>query len=121
MTTYTMNGHSQSATKMAVGGFVGLADDQAKRSRPPRLSAAALPERFSCLESPEPRAQLQAALKRIDTLLQENAALRDTVFLLSQSLSAPHSLIHKDESACRPDRVRLRLLHDFHGCMEQLR
>lgn len=99
-------------------GIVGNQTAQFKRARR-RLQA--LPERFSCLESPEPRIQLQEALKQIDTLLHRNMHLLETVFLLSEALSDAHSLIHNDASISWPDRDKLRLSDDFHGYMKQLR
>lgn len=121
MTTYTMNGHRHSTIKVQPEILMGIVENQAAQFTRERWRLRAQPEKFNCLENPEPRVQLQEALKQIDALVQRNMQLLDTVLLLSQALNDAHSLIYKDESIGWSERVKLRLSHDFHGCMEQMR
>lgn len=120
MTTYTMNGHRHSTMQIQPEILMGIAVNQVARVSRARWRLRALPEKFRCLESPEPRVQLQAALKQIETLLQRNTLLLETIFLLGQALGDAHLLIHSDVSVGWTDRDKLLLSADFHRCMEQL-
>lgn len=121
MTTYTMNGHRHPTIQIQPEILIGIVGNQAAQFRRVQWRMRAMPEKFSCLENPNPQAQLQEALKQIEDLLQRNMELLETVFLLSQALSDAHSLVRKDDSIHRSDRDKLRLSHDFHGYMKQLR
>lgn len=116
MTTYTMNGHRHSTTQIQPEILMGIVGNQVAQFTRAQWRLRTLPERFSCLESPEPQAQLQAALKQIEDLLRKNTQLLKTVFLLSQALGDAHSLIHNDGSTGWSDRDKLQLSHDFRGC-----
>ena len=73
------------------------------------------PERFRCLESADPKVQLQAALAQIETLLKRNRELIETVVLLSQALDEAHSLNRMDQPVSQADRNRgqwLQLAYD---------
>lgn len=99
---------------------MGIAVNQVARVSRARWRLRSLPEKYRCLESPEPRVQLQAALKQIEALLHRNMQLLETVFLLNQALGDAHSLIHNDSSIGWTDRDKLLLSADFYRCMEQL-
>lgn len=121
MTTYTMNGHKHSTRQIQPEILMGIVGKQVAQFTRARWRSGTRPERFSCLESADPRIQLQTALSQIDDLLHKNSQLLETVLLLGQALNDAHSLIRTDESISQPDRERLRLSHDFHACMKQLR
>lgn len=120
MTTYTMNGHKHSTSQVQPEIVMGIIGNQVARFTRARRHLEAMPERFSCLESPDPQIQLQEALTQIDQLLQKNTKLLETVLLLGQALKDAHALIKADGSVGQSDLGRLRLSHDFHGYMEQL-
>lgn len=121
MTTYTMNGHRHSTQQIQPEILLGIVGNQVAQFTRARWRSETRPERFSCLESADPQIQLQTALAQIDDLLQKNTKLLETVLLLSQTLNDAHSLIQTDESIGQSDRDKLRLSHDFHGCMKHLR
>lgn len=98
MTTYTMNGHRHSTMRIQPEILMGVAGNQVAQITRARWRLRVPPEKFSCLESSEPRVQIQAALKQIEALLQKNTQLLETVFLLNQALSDAHILIHKNQS-----------------------
>lgn len=120
MTTYTMNGHEHSTTQIQPEILMGIVGNQVAQITRAHWRLQARSEKFSCLEDSDPQAQMQAALKQIETLLQQNTQLLDTVFLLNQALNDVHSLIHNDAPDSRLNQDRLRLSHDLHGCMERL-
>lgn len=120
MTTYTMNGHKHSITQVQPEILMGMAGNQIAQITRAQWRLQAKPEKFSCLEDSEPQNQMQAALKQIETLLQQNTQLLETVFLLNQALNDVHSLIHNDEPDSPLDQDRLQLSHDLHGCIERL-
>lgn len=120
MTTYTMNGHKHSTTQVQPEILMGIVGNQVAQITRAQWRLEMRPEKFSCLEDSEPKAQMQAALKQIETLLQQNTQLLDTVFLLNQALSDVHTLIHNDAPDSQLNQDRLRLSHDLHGCMARL-
>lgn len=120
MTTYTMNGHRHPTMQIQPEILMGMVGNQTARFKRVQSRLRTSPEKFSCLESPDPRIQLQEALKQIEALLQRNVQLLETVFLLSQALSDAHSLIRTDVSIRWSDRDRLRLSNDFNTYIEQL-
>lgn len=115
-----MNGHKHSTMQIQPYILMGMVRNHVAQSMRARWRLQALPEQFICLESSEPRVQLQEALKQIESLLQRNLQLLETTFLLSQALCDAHSLIHKDGSIGWSDRDQLRLLDDFHAYMKRL-
>lgn len=121
MTTYTMNGHKHSTTLVQPEILMGIVGNQVAQITRAQWRLRERPAKFSCLKESEPQAQMQAALKQIESLLQQNTQLLRTVFVLNQALNDAHSLIQSDESNTRLDRDRLRLSHDLHGCMDRLR
>lgn len=118
MTSYTMNGHRHSKAQIEPQILLGMVGNQAARIARAQWRLRATPEKFSCLDSSEPHIQLQTALKQIETLLQRNTQLLETVLLLGQALGDAHLLIHKDASIAASSRENLRLSQDFHDCME---
>ena len=120
MTTYTLNGHRHSTMQLQPEILKGIVANQVAQCTRARWRLRALPEQFSCLESTEPRVQLQGALKQIEALLQRNSQLLETVCLLGRALGDAHSLIYKDASIRQSDRNKLRLSHDFHEYTQQL-
>lgn len=121
MTTYTMNGHKLPTRQVQPEILEGAAWNQVAKITRAQWRLQSQPEKYSCLESPDPRDQLQAALKQIETLLQENTQLVKTVLLLDHALSDALSLIHADETIDRSEGRTLRLSDDLQRCMEQLR
>jgi len=69
-----------------------------------RWQLRTLPERFRCLESADPKMQLQAALTQIEDLLQRNRKLLETVLLLSQALDDTYSINSAEHGAVYPTR-----------------
>lgn len=112
MTTYTMNGQQHPTMQIQPDILAGMAGNLAAQLRRSRRRLRALPEQFSCLDSPDPRVQLQEALKQIEFLLQENSQLVETVYLLGRALKNAHSLIHNDVSMGQSERDKLQLSHD---------
>lgn len=120
MTTYTMNGHSHSTMQIQPEILMGIVGNQAAQFTRAQWRMRTQPEKFNCLENPDPGVQLQEALKQIETLLRRNVLLMETVFLLNQALGDAHALIHKDASIGQSDRDKLSLSHDYKGYMERL-
>lgn len=120
MTTYTMNGHRHSTAEVQPEILMGIVGNRVAQIARAQWRLQTRSEKFSCLDSADPQIQLQAALAQIETLLQRNAQLLETVFLLNQALNDTHSLIYNDESSDRQERDKLQLSHDFHGCIEAL-
>lgn len=115
MTTYTMNGHRHSTSELQPRILMGIVGNQVAQFARARWRLRALPEKFRCLESAEPEVQVQAALKQIESLLQKNAQLLETVFLLNQALTCAHSRFESDQSITRPTRGMLRIPHESNG------
>ena len=109
MMSYTMNGHQHPSEQVQPEILVGMVGNLAAQFTRARGRLRALPEQFSCLDSPEPRVQLQNALKQIEVLLENNSQLLETVYLLGQALADAHALIHKDASICQSDLDKLQL------------
>lgn len=120
MTTYTMNGHQHSTRQIQPEILMGIARNQVARLTRARSRAGASPERFSCLESADPRIQLQEALTQIESLLERNTQLLETVLLLGQALNEAHSLLHRDGSNGLLIQSRLQLSHEQHGQVKEL-
>lgn len=120
MTTYTMNGHGDPTMQVQPDVLMGIVGNQAAQFKRARWRLRTQPEKYSCLDSSEPRVQLQEALRQIDDLLNRNMQLLETVFLLGQALGDAHALIYKDRSISRSDQDKLRLSHDVHGYIKQL-
>lgn len=118
MTTYTMNGHRHSTTQIQPEILMGIVGNQVAQVTRTRWRLGTPPEKFSCLESPDPRVQIQEALKQIETLLHSNMQLLETVFLLSQALGDTSSLIHKNASIGWPYRNKPRLPQKSTGGQE---
>lgn len=112
MTTYTMNGHQHPTEQFQPEILMAMTGNLAAQLTRARGRLRALPEKYSCLDSPEPRIQLQEALKQIEALLQRNSQLLATVYLLGEALGDAHSLIHKDASICQSGRDKLQLSCD---------
>lgn len=121
MTTYTMNGHRHPTSQVQPEIIMGIIGNQVARFTRARRRSGAMPERFSCLESSDPRIQLQAALSQIENLLGKNRNLLETVLLLGRALNDAHALIQENQTIGQPDPGRLRLSHDSHGHMQQWR
>lgn len=121
MTTYTMTDHKNTAQEPPSRDLVRMEGQQAVRSGKAPPSSEPLPEKYRCLQDPEPQAQLQAALRQIETLLHENAQLRKTVLLFSRSMNDADLLSLEDQSISRADRVRVHFLRDLHNGNAQLR
>lgn len=113
MMTYTMNGHQHPTEQFQPEILSGMAGNLAAQLTWARGRLRALPEQFSCLDSAEPRIQLQEALKQIEALLQRNSQLLETVYLLGQALGDAHSLLHTDASICRSEQEKLQLSCDL--------
>lgn len=109
MTTYTMNGHRHSTLQIQPEILAGIVGKQVAQYARARWRPGTRPEKFSCLESDDPKIQLQAALAQIENLLRENTQLLETVHLLSRALSDAHPSIQIDESIRPADPERLRL------------
>ncbi len=120
MTTYTMNGHGDPARQVQPEILMGIVGNQAAQFKRTRWRLRTQPEKYSCLESPEPRVQLQGALKQIDELLKRNMQLLEVVFMLGKALGDAHALIYEDQSISQADQDKLRLSHDVHGYIKQL-
>lgn len=104
MTTYTMNGHRHSTREIEPEIILGIARNQVAQSARARWQLRTLPERFRCLESADPKMQLQAALTQIEDLLQRNRKLLETVLLLSQALDDTYSINSAEHGAVYPTR-----------------
>lgn len=115
MTTYTMNGHKHSMKELQPEILMGIVGNRIAQFARAHWRLRVFPEKFRCLESADPEAQLQAALKQIETLLYKNAQLLETVLLLSQALNGTHSIIRSDQASGRPIRGKLRLPHESNG------
>lgn len=89
---------------------MGIVENQVAQFTRARWRLGARPEQFSCLESADPRVQLQEALTQIENLLHENTQLLQNVLLLSQALNDAHSLIQPDKSLARPNPHKMRQL-----------
>lgn len=120
MTTYTMNGHGDPAMQVQPEILMGIVGNQAAQFKRARWRLRTQPEKYSCLDSSEPRVQLQGALKQIDELLKRNMQLLETVFMLGKALGDAHALIYEDQSIRQVDQDKLRLSHDVHGYIKQL-
>ncbi|NDY96795.1 hypothetical protein [Wenzhouxiangella limi] len=103
MTTYTMNGHRHSSTKIQPEILQGIVGNQVAQVTRARWRLRPRPE-FSCLESANPQMQIQAALAQIEDLLQKNGQLLETLLLLSRALNDAYSLLNNNE---RIDRLRV--------------
>lgn len=109
MTTHTMNGHNFLASQAQPGILRGPAWIQLAKTTRAQWRLQKQPEKYSCLESPDPRDQLQAALKQIESLLQENAQLIRTALVLEHALSDALSILHKNGSNDRSEENLLTL------------
>lgn len=112
MNTYTMNGHRHSTAQIQPEILKGIVGNQFARFTKSRWRLRAQPEKFSCLQSSDPELQIQAALKQIEALLQENRQLLETLFALSQSVNSAHSFAHKTKSIDWPVGSQLQLSGD---------
>lgn len=109
MTTYTMNGHRHPTMQVQPEIIRGIVANQVAQIARARRRWQAPPEKFRCLENPDPQVQLQEALKQIEALLQTNTQLLETVFLLSQALGDAYPLSHESISIYKLDRDTLLL------------
>ena len=104
MTTYTMNGHRHSTRQIQLEMILGIAKNQVAQSTRALWRLRTKPEKFSCLESAEPRVQLQAALKQIEGLLERNRELLEIVLLLSQTLDDTQQIASAEHLTPYPTR-----------------
>ncbi len=121
MTTYTMNGRTLPARCLHGGAHATTAGEQVLNVTKVQWRLQVQPERFQCLESAEPRDQLKAALKQIESLLEENTRLMQTVLLLDHALSDAYAPIRRTGSCDFSDGEKLRLSGNYRRYMEQLR
>lgn len=119
MTTYTMNGHRHSSTRIQPEILQGIVEKQVAQFTRARWRLQPRPE-FSCLESDDPQMQIQAALAQIEDLLQKNGQLLETVLLLNRALNDAYSLLHGHEGIDQPERDRAQLSQEAQGCITLL-
>jgi len=120
MTTYTMNGHRHSTLQVQTEILSGMARNQAAHRARKLWRAQPQPEKFNCLDSPDPGIQLQTALKQINNLSHRQRQLIDLVLLLDQALRDAQSMIAQETPIHRADLNKLRTSDDFHDYMQQL-
>lgn len=115
MATYTMNGHRHSSASIQPEILLGIVGNHVAHATRARCRLRACPEKFNCLESPDPQMQIQAALAQIEELLNKNEQLLETVLLLSRALNDAVSFLNANERIERPERKTLKLSHEDQG------